>query len=269
MVHALRAYCCECCHFCSVTHHNPGIGLVVGISRGALPGLLRLLSWRGIERAGASDDLRRYSREEASEPVMNSFNSEASPDVWLTWGRTGSGADLEESTTSGQWQPATYTSYYSGNKVTGLTQNTAYQFRVRVCDAFTCGPYSNTVDATSNAGVSDQVSFYLDSVTPANQIPGATATLAGGSFSATAVTIPSKTPAGQHTLYAAIGGGWSQASASLKVVTAGDNLPPVIQVTDDRGNVITRISNSATATVQRSHFIEGHPVTISLDKAGG
>lgn len=198
------------------------------------------------------------------------FNSQASPYVWLTWAGTASGDDLEERPAGGQWQQAAYTPQASGNEVTGLAANVAYQFRVRECDAFTCSPFSNTVDATSSAGVSDQVSFYLDSVPPTKQIQitGASATLVSGSFADVAVTIPKDT-AGSYKIYAATGGGFSQAGAALTVVAAGSNLPPVIQVTDSTGDVVTRLSSESTDTVTGQNFTAGHPVTVSLDKAGG
>ncbi len=196
-----------------------------------------------------------------------SFNPQQS-DVWLTWGSSGTpGADLEENAGGSGWEPATYTAFYSGNQVTGLTPNTPYQFRVRACDAWTCSPYSNTVGATSTNGGTDRVSFYLDSVDPKNRIPNASAALINGAFDQTVVTIPHDTPAGSHTLYAAIGDGWSQASTPLQVVAAGERLTPVIQLTDSFGDVTNLTTPGTSITIAGQNFVAGHPVKISVDKA--
>jgi hypothetical protein len=208
----------------------------------------------------------------AGDQVMvsgSSFNPDQ-PDVWLTWGSSGSSdADLEENAGGNGWQPATYTPYYSGNQVTGLTPNTPYQFRVRQCDPWTCSPYSNTVGATSTNGASDRVSFYLDSVEAKNRIPNASATLSNGAFDPTVVTIPHDTSAGSHTLYAAIGGGWSQAGSPLQVVAVGARLTPVVQLTDSLGDLATVTTPGTQLTISGQNFAAGHPVKITVDKPSG
>jgi hypothetical protein len=89
-----------------------------------------------------------------------------------------------------------------GAVVTGLAQNTAYEFRVRQCDVATCSPYSNTVSATAGGASGDQIQLYIDSLTTANWLQSSA--LLNDGFTAS-ITIPEGTCSGQHMIYAVLG----------------------------------------------------------------
>ena len=100
----------------------------------------------------------------------------------------------------------------------GMTPATAYQFRARDCDPFTCSPWSAIVRATTarfDRSVS-KVLLELD-----RQVPLGAATIDRiGNFE-TPVTIPSGTPAGPHTVRAATRGAEAVAEVTIQVAAAG------------------------------------------------
>jgi hypothetical protein len=118
----------------------------------------------------------------------------------------------------------------SAYQVTGLTAGTTYQFQVRDCDPLTCTPWSAVAEIATAGGDADNVAIYIDDATAPHQI--GTGTLkSDGTFAVTA-TIPDKTPAGQHTIYAVVGGGARVPQGSLPRLAVSTASPtPVASAT--------------------------------------
>jgi hypothetical protein len=129
---------------------------------------------------------------------------------------------------------------------TGLTSNTAYQFRVRDCDPITCSPWSAPARVTTarvdpNWGV---VSLTLDNGTPLG-----TATIDGrGSFTAT-IVIPAATSPGTHTIHAV-----NHVNANGRDATATQN----IQVAS--ATAVSKPSFMMVGTVQGQTGCSSQPI---------
>jgi hypothetical protein len=159
---------------------------------------------------------------------------------------------------------------------TGLTPNTAYQFRIRDCDLITCSPYSALAHATTARGDPNWgvVSLALDG---GPQL--ATATVdARGTFS-TSIVMPASTAPGTHTLHAVnhvnINGRDASATANIQVVSATAVTAPSFKMV---GTLQGQIGCSAqqinlgdtddTVMMSGSGFPTG-TVTIHLDTITG
>jgi hypothetical protein len=147
--------------------------------------------------------------------------------------------------------------------VTNLTPGRAYQFRVSECGQISCSPWSNWLDITTDSSGTDQVTFSLDQLS--NRI-GSPATLGiGGSFSA-AVTIPSGTTPGTHTLYAIVGA--QQASMQITVCSSSGCPPTLVELNPDTGQAETQpgiVIQGSSIVLAGANFTPGQAVTISVD----
>jgi hypothetical protein len=147
--------------------------------------------------------------------------------------------------------------------VTNLTPGRAYQFRVSECGQISCSPWSNWLDITTDAAGTDQVTFSLDQLS--NKIGPATTLGIGGSFSA-AVTIPSGTTPGTHTLYATVGA--QQASMQITVCISSGCPPTLVELNPDTGQAETQpgiVVQGSSIVLAGSNFTPGQTVTISVD----
>jgi hypothetical protein len=100
---------------------------------------------------------------------------------------------------------------------TGLTPNTAYQFRARDCDAVTCSPWSAPLRVTTAKGDVDNSRVVL-TLSPGSTLAVVNAVNDQGRFEVT-VTIPAATAAGDYRIQAATRD--AKATAGLQVTAAG------------------------------------------------
>ncbi|MGB0075325.1 MAG: fibronectin type III domain-containing protein, partial [Terracidiphilus sp.] len=82
-------------------------------------------------------------------------------------------------------------------KATNLKPSTAYQFRVQECDAITCSPWSDWLEASTESSGSGIVKLWLDNNTSQ---PIGTAPLGPNGGFAIKATIPAGTAPGTHTI---------------------------------------------------------------------
>ncbi len=160
---------------------------------------------------------------------------------------------------------------------TNLAPNTSYDFQAQLCDPLTCSPWSGTLNASTGAAGSDQVSIALASDKAgcskkgACPVVGTSTVNADGTFSGS-IAIPAATKPGDYTLEANVGGGAQSAATPLTVVGESASAKPLLAVWD---TVANRAVSSPSETVQGGRFtLHGEAfapglVSIMLDKPNG
>jgi hypothetical protein len=150
---------------------------------------------------------------------------------------------------------------------TNLTPNTHYRFRSRDCDNVTCSQWSDWADIATAVGDSNQVTIYLDSATPGQQV-GTAMPVFGGTFTTT-VTLPASTTVGTHSLLAIGGSQQSAPPQQITVVGASQRLKPEIRITyANRNPGPASLLESEHFTLTGYYFASGQ-VTIYLDNTTG
>jgi hypothetical protein len=153
-----------------------------------------------------------------------------------------------------------------------LTPSTAYQFRARDCDPFTCSPWSAVVRASTTRidRAPGAVGLELD-----RQVAlGGARIDASGNFDLP-ITIPAGTPAGPHTIRAATRGGGAVAEVVVQVApTGGGSVASIMMVgllhgeTGCPNHPITSTQTDDTFQLFGSGFAAGS-VVVNLDNAAG
>jgi hypothetical protein len=223
----------------------------------------------------------------------NNFPLPSANALDLSWNRTIAGVghtQLEWGPKGGVMQtiPVAAAAYRFAN----LKPETAYQFRVQECDALSCSPWSDWLEASTQSGGSGIVKLWLDGNT-AQQVGTAAVGPAGGFV--VKATIPAGVTAGNHTLNA--GTNTNKPEASVQITgdhtrnSAADlNKPEAsvqITVTGPGGSggaptiaVMNTMTHTAyppppfllypsTFTLRGNGFAPGATVTVHLDTDAG
>ncbi|MEO8561351.1 MAG: hypothetical protein ABI601_04700, partial [bacterium] len=155
-----------------------------------------------------------------------------------------------------------------------LTPSTAYQFRARDCDQFTCSPWSTPVRATTSRvdRAMGRVLIELD-----RQFALGGATIDGVGKFDTPVTIPAGTPAGPHVIRASTRGSGAVAEVTIQIAgpaPAGGGQASIMMIGLLNGesgcpnHPITSTQTDDTFMLFGAGFAPGG-VNITLDNAAG
>jgi hypothetical protein len=152
-----------------------------------------------------------------------------------------------------------------------LTPLTAYQFRARDCDPFTCSPWSAIARATTSRidRAMGSVLLELD-----RQLPLGGARIDGNGNFELPLTIPAGTPAGPHTIRAATRGSTAVAEVVVQVAAAGGGQASLMMVgllngeTGCPNHPITSTQTDDTFRLFGAGFAAG-AVDIKLDSPAG
>ena len=189
----------------------------------------------------------------------------------------GGGTDLEFGPVGGALRTDRLAATAAGACAAGitakpLTPSTAYQFRARDCDPFTCSPWSAVVRASTTRidRAPGAVGLELD-----QQVAlGGVRTDGNGNFDIP-ITIPAGTPAGPHTIRAATRGNGAVAQVVVQVApTGGGAVASIMMVgllhgeTGCPNHPITSTQTDDTFQLFGSGFAAGN-VFVNLDNAAG
>ena len=155
-------------------------------------------------------------------------------------------------------------------KATNLKPSTAYQFRVQECDAITCSPWSDWLEASTESSGSGIVKLWLDNNTSQ---PIGTAPLGPNGGFAIKATIPAGTAPGTHTINAAPTTGDTPVASAQLTVAGGSGVAATIAVINTMTHTAfvppINLLDPSTFTLRGDGFAPGVTVTLYLDTATG
>ena len=189
----------------------------------------------------------------------------------------GGGTDLEFGPVGGALRTDRLAATLAGACAAGvvakpLTPSTAYQFRARDCDPFTCSPWSPVVRASTTRidRAPGAVGLELD-----RQVALGGVRIDGNGNFDTPITIPPGTPAGAHTIRAATRGGTAVAEVVVQVTAPGGasqaSIMMVGLLSGESGcpnHPITSTQTDDTFQLFGAGFAAGS-VIVNLDNAAG